>query len=137
LTAAATSAVVARADVEDVAIERAAQRLGAGERTDEGHLLRGEDRFRRVRRRRADVAEEQEDTVVDELLGIGRRAVRLVAVVERAQLDPASVDAAGGIDQLEVGERARAHLGAERLRRPGERGGLADDDRIRRDAGVG
>ncbi len=45
--------------------------------------------------RRAHVAEQREHVVLDELLGVGLAAVGLVAVVERAQLDPLAVDTAG------------------------------------------
>src|SRR6202035_4186661 len=112
---------VARADVEDVAVERRAQRLGAGEWPDKGNTRSGEDRLGGVRRRRADITEQQEDAVVDQLFGVGRGPVALVAVVERTQLDLAPVDASGSIDDPEVCRRTGAHLRAKLGGRAGKR----------------
>src|SRR6185295_4246344 len=128
---------IAGTDVEYVAVQRVAQRFGAGERADERNARRGENRLRRIGCRRADVAEQQEHAVVDQLLGIGGGPVGLVTIVERAQFDLAPVDAAGGVDRLEVGQRAGAHFVAELHRRSRERGRLPDQDRIRGDAGIG
>ncbi len=127
--------VVARADVEDVAVERRAQELGAGERPDERHARFGEDRQRRRARRRADVGEEQEHAILlDQLLGVLGGKLRLVLVVERLHLDPPAVDAALRIHVVQVELRAVAHLDAELGRRSRERGRLPDQDRGRRDA---
>ncbi len=128
--------VVAGADVEDIAVERVAQRFGAGERSHERNLGGREDRFRGVRGRRADIAEEQKHAVIDKLLGIGRRAIAFVAIVDRTQLDFAAVDAPRCIDRLEIRHRAGAHLDAELLRRAGERRRLAEQDRRRGNARV-
>ena len=86
------------AHVKGVAVERRAQRLGAGERRDPRHLGRRRDRQCHHARRRADVAEEREGAAVDQFLGVGGAAVGLVAVVQALQLDRPPVDAAARVD---------------------------------------
>jgi hypothetical protein len=108
---------VRRADVEGIAVERRAQGLGAGERRDPWHLGRGRDRQRDQAGRRADVAEQREHAAVDQLPGVLGAAVRLVAVVDAAQLDRPPVDAAPSIDPFEQQVRADLELFAERARR--------------------
>ncbi len=121
--------VVAGADVENVGIDGRAQPHRAGERADEGNAGLIDQGFGRQGGGRADIAQQGEHiTAVDEGLGIGHGAGRLVAVIEADQLEAAPGHAAVGIDLLEIRLDAHAQPDAELRRRPGERGRLADDD---------
>src|SRR5207244_4700071 len=72
--------------------------------------------------------------LVDHLLRVRLGARHLVRVVERHQLELASVDAAGVVHLLEVGERAVADVVAELGVGAAQRRRLADDDAARADA---
>ena len=74
--------------------------------------------------------------LLDELSRQLHRLGRVVPVVEVAVVDLAAVDAALRVDVGEVRLGARADR-AERSRLAGERHGAAEDDRRRRDAGIG
>ncbi len=126
---------VARAHVEDVAVEGVAQQFRPGEGADVRDPRLGEDRQDRRRGGRAHVAEEGEHPLfADELLRVLDGARRLVAVVERLEDDAAAVHAAPRVDVVEVEARAELHVLAELLRRPGKRDRLAEHDLGFRDA---
>ena len=105
----------------------AAQEFRPGERTDVGHAGGGGDRLGRVGGRRADRPDEGEDPVLlDEPAGIGDRELRLVGVVEGDELESSPVHPPRLVAFLERGADPEPHAAAERFRRPGERGGLAE-----------
>jgi hypothetical protein len=104
---------VARAHVVHVAVEHA-HRIGAGEGREEGHAVLLDRGQRRARERRAGVAEEGEHAgLLHQLLRVLVGARHLVHVVERHQLDPAPVHAAGLVHLPEVRQRAVADVVAE------------------------
>src|SRR4029434_7029970 len=77
--------VVARPDVEEVAVEWRSQQLGARKRRDERHTRLGKDRERRLAGWRSDISKKQKDAVLfDQLLRILSGELRLVLVVTRA-----------------------------------------------------
>ena len=116
--------------MEGVAIERRARRLCAGERRDQRHFRRVDQRQRGHRGGRADVAEECERSAVDQLAGVGGAALGLAAVVEAAQFDLPATDAAARVGALEHELCAELELLARRARRAGERGRMADHQTI-------
>ena len=119
------------ADVDHHGPASAAQELRPGERTDVGHAGRGGDRLSRVGGRRANRPDEGEDLLLlDEPAGICDRELRLVGVVEGDELEPSPVHAPRPVAFLERGADPELHAPAERLRRPGERGGLAEEHAI-------
>ena len=86
---------------------------------------------------RPERVEDREDLVLlDELPRDLDRLRRVVGVVEDLVLDPALADAAGGVDEVEVRLRAARdrRVGGGRA---GERRCPSDEDRRRRDAGIG
>src|SRR5260370_38641857 len=89
---------------------RSAAELGTAERADERPVPATCDRNGCDCRRRADGPDQREDLVlVEQLDGLDRRAVGIVAVIAADQLEPAAVDAALGVDLFEGGENALAH----------------------------
>ncbi len=129
---------VAGADVEDMAVERVAQQLCAGERPDEGNACLGEDRQGGLAGRRAHIAKQCEDAFfIDQFLRVCSCTIRFIAVVQRAKLDLATVDASLGIDAAKIGERTLPHFAAEFLGRTAEGGRLADQNGSIRDPLVG
>ena len=130
--------VVGRPDIDHVGQRRVAQEGGAGERPDEGHVRFGRDREGRLRRGRADLADQGEDPVlVDQAPGVRDRPLRLVAVVVGHELEPAPVHAAGGIRFGEGREDALAHAEPQSRRRSREGGRLAERDPVAGDARLG
>ena len=126
------------ADVEDVFVQRRAQEFGAGERREEGDIGLVDQRNRRLAGRRADIAEQREHAVLlDQFFGGGGGARRIVAVVLADQRDLAAVDAAGGVDLLEVGLAAGLDAQSQAGGRSRLGVGHADLDSVGGDAGFG
>jgi hypothetical protein len=124
--------------VENIAIEGRAQRFGAGEHADQRHLGRDDHLQVLDPRGRANVADQREDLVLlDEFPARERGDRRLVAVVLGDQADLAAMDAALGVDVVQVDLDAVVHLNAELGSRSAEDCRLAEDDRVRRHAGLG
>ena len=119
------------ANIDDVAVERIAEKFRAGERTDERHLGGGGDGLAGFRRRRADRADKRKDLVVrDRALGGFDGFFRLVAVVDRLEFELAAADTAGAVGFLEGRENTFAHALAERLRRPAQGRHLPEHDLV-------
>src|SRR4051794_11434200 len=129
--------VVARAYMEDIAVEGHAQRFGPGKHAHQRNLGLCHHRQMRDAGRRADIAEEREHLVLlDQLPACRRRHRRLVAIVFADELEFAAVYAAGGVHMVEIRLDAVAHLYSELRRRAAEDRGLPKDDLVRRDARV-
>jgi hypothetical protein len=119
------------ADIDDVTVEWIAQKFRAGKRADERHLGRGGDRLAGFRGRRADRADKREDLVVrDRALGGFDGFFRLVAVVDRLELELAATHTAGAVGFLECRQHSFAHALAERLRRPAQGRDLPEQDPV-------
>ena len=116
--------------MEHRAAERLAQRFGTGERPEERNLRFVDQRQRGQAGRRADVAEQGEHVVLDELVGVRLAALGLVSVVGGAQLDRHAVDAARGIDHVEVDPAALVHLDAQLRGRAAEGSRLPEHERL-------
>jgi hypothetical protein len=120
---------VAGTYVEDVAVERLAQRLCTGEHAHNRDLGFSQDWHGCQPRRGAHRADQGEHLVLldqgpDGHLGL----LGLVTIVARHQLEPPSVDPARAVDRLEVGLDARAHALAELAGRAAESSELAHGD---------
>jgi hypothetical protein len=122
--------VVGGAQVEGVAVEGLAQRHGAGEGREEGRLRRRRQRQGRQAGGGADVAEQRQRVVREQLAGVLGAAVRLVAVVEAHEFDGPAVHAALRVDLVEAEPGALVELDAELGGRAGEGGGLRQQDPI-------
>jgi hypothetical protein len=116
------------ADMERITVEGLAQRLGTGERSDEWRACRGGHRQRGQAGGRADVPEQGEHAVLDQLLGVGLAAVGLVAVVQAPEFHRAAGDAAARVEPVEVQHRAALELLAELGSRAAEGRRLPEND---------
>src|SRR5262249_39343398 len=103
---------VARSVIENVAIGRLTpQQSGAGEGSEEQHLLLQRIWQRYDRGRGPDIADEPEDGVlVDELLHRLNRSGRLVPIVNADEAKLAAMDSAGRIHRAERRVEAELHL---------------------------
>ena len=113
---------IARANVEDVGVERRAQRLGAGNDADDRELEGfGNMRLQHLgHRRRADRHQRGQGFGGAQLVEQGDRFVRVVAVVFAAQHELSAVNAAGRIGGLEGQPDAGVVLGGLESHRSGE-----------------
>ena len=123
--------------MEHVTVQRRAQDLGAGEHADERHLCCRRDGKMRRAGRRTDIAEQREHLVLlDQPLARRRGERGLIAIVLGDEVDPATMDATGGIDVVQVRLDAVAHLDAELRRRAAEDRRLAEENPVRRDSRI-
>jgi len=124
--------------MEYVAVERRAQRFGAGEHADQRHLRLRDDGQVRHAGRRAHVPEQGEYLVLlDELLARGRRHRWFIAVVLGDELELAAVHAAVLVDVVQISLDAVSHLDAELGGRTAEDSGLPEQDPVHGDAILG
>src|SRR5262249_28417638 len=101
----------------------------AGEWSDKGELAFLDVGESGQAQRGAGVADQRQDAaLLDQDPGIVARALRVVGVVERDQLDLPAVDAAGIVDLLEIRLQPLAYVVAELLVAAGERRRLPDQD---------
>ena len=122
--------IVRGANVDHVAEGWVAQE-GARERPDERHVRLGRDRLSSARRRGAHFANQGEDLVVlDQMVGILDRPLRLVAVVVGDQLEPAAIDPARGVGLPKGREDPLTHAETQGRRGPVESGRLAKHDPV-------
>jgi hypothetical protein len=122
---------VAGADIDDAAKLGGAQEFGAGKWADERHVSRARNRNRRNRGWRADGADQRKDVVLlDQLRGLDDRAIGIITVIAADKVQLAAVHPALGVDLRKRREDALPHALPERGRRPLERCGLTEQDRI-------
>ena len=120
--------VVRRADMKRIAVQRYAQAHGPGEGCHKGHFGLGGQGQCRQAGGRTDVAEQRKDVVFQQLACVLGTAVRLVTVVQLANLYAPTADAALGVELVKVKLGSRMELDTQLGRRPGEGGGLAEND---------
>ena len=111
---------------------RVAQERSPGERRDVGYAGAGRHRHRGARRGRSHGADQREDAVLDQAARVVDGEFRLVAVVEGAQFERATMDAATLIRLLECRLDADAHVAAQFLGGPGKGRRLAEQDGLGR-----
>ena len=99
--------------MDGIAVEGVAQHLGARERCEERHLGFGGQWQGDHAGGRADVPEEREHALADELFRVGRAALGFVAIVQPPQLDAPAVDTTSLVQRLEVQLRAQMELQAQ------------------------
>ena len=122
-------ALVGGAHVEHVGVHRLVQGHRAGGGPDQRHLELHQRRQHRLRVRRAAAQEQGQSPVLDDQLArVVARQLGVELVVQRHQLDELAVDAAGGVDGIEVQLGAGGGLLHAGGYRAGECGALADHD---------
>jgi hypothetical protein len=113
---------------KDHRLVRAAQRRRPGHRADEGHLGLGGDLHHRRRRAAFDRAKQQESAVLHELARVGLGDRILAFVIHCAHDDLAAMNAAGGVDAIQIQLHARLGGDAIAVLAGLQRHRLADDD---------
>ena len=122
--------VVRSPQVKGIAIAGLAQRHGASERSEKGHLGNSGQWQSGHAGGSADVAEQGERVVADQLAGVFGASLGLVAIVKIDQFDLAPGNPAQGVDLLEIKLGTTVELDAELRRRASERDGLAQHDAV-------